>query len=127
MSQAARAWARRAIAAVWLVSGVGFKLLGLVPRHRLIVAAVTGEAHATAVTRLVGAGEALLGLWVLSGRWPRACALVQTLAIASMNLLELRLARELLLAPVPMLLGNALLLALAWCVALQPATGERRS
>jgi hypothetical protein len=30
--------------------GVVFKLLGLLPRHRLIVAAIVGEAAATPVT-----------------------------------------------------------------------------
>ena len=110
---------RAAIAAVWIVFGVGFKLLGMVPRHRLIVASIVGEAAAGPVTLLVGGAEALLGLWVLSGIRPRTCAAVQTLAIASMNTLELRSARGLLLAPVGMVCANVAFLAVVWYCALK--------
>ena len=110
---------RIANAAVWLLFGVVFKLLNVVPRHRLIVAAVVGEAAATPVTRLIGAGEALMGLWILSGWRPRTCALAQTLAIVTMNVIELSVARDLLLSPLGMLCANAVFLALAWSVALQ--------
>jgi len=99
---------------------VAFKLLGLLPRHRLIVAAIVGEAAATPVTRLIGTAEALMGLWILSGWRPRMCALAQTLAIVTMNVIELSVARDLLLSPLGMLCANAVFLAVAWCVALQP-------
>ena len=111
---------RIGVAAVWLVFGLVFKLAGLLPRHQLIVAAVVGEAAARPVTLAVGLGEAALGLWVLSGARPRTCAAVQTLAIATMNGLELSFARELLLAPVQMLCANVALLGAAWYVALHP-------
>jgi len=110
---------RIANAAVWLLFGVGFKLLGLLPRHRLIVAAIVGDAAATPVTRLIGAGEALIGLWILSGWRPRTCALAQTLAIVTMNIIELSVARDLLLSPLGMLCANAVFLAVVWYVALQ--------
>jgi hypothetical protein len=42
---------------VWLLFGLGFKILGLLPRHRLIVAAVLGEAAAGPITLIIGAGE----------------------------------------------------------------------
>src|SRR4030095_17106089 len=61
-------------AAVWLLFGMWFKLFGMSPRHRLIVAAVTGEAAAGPLTMLIGAGETLMALWILSGGLPRACA-----------------------------------------------------
>lgn len=117
---------RIATAALWLLFGVVFKLLGLLPRHRAIVAAVVGEAAATPVTRLVGAAEALMGLWILSGLRPRTCALVQTLAIATMNAIELSVARELLLAPALMVCANAAFLALVWYLALQHPVDEAR-
>jgi uncharacterized membrane protein YphA (DoxX/SURF4 family) len=108
-------------AAVWLIFGVVFKMLGLVPRHRLIVASVVGDAAAGPVTVLVGAAEAAMGLWILSGVRPRACATVQTLAIAAMNALELSLARDLLLAPIPMVYANAAFLGIVWYCALKAA------
>lgn len=110
---------RIATAAVWLVFGVGFKMLGLVPRHRIIVAAVVGEAASGPLTFLVGAAEAAMGLWILSGIRPRLCAAAQTVAIVSMNVLELALARDLLLAPIPMVVTNAAFLSVGWYCALR--------
>lgn len=113
------------VAAVWLVFGLGFKVLGLVPRHRAIVAATVGEDLASALTVVVGLAETGLAVWVLSGVRPRTCAAVQTLAIATMNGLELARAEDLLLAPIPMLFLNAALLSVAWFGALQSA-GARK-
>ena len=93
---------RIGIAAVWLTFGVGFKLLGLVPRHRLIVARIVGDGMAGPLTIAIGLAETALALWVLSGWKPRACAAAQTAAIVTMNAIELSVARDLLLAPVLM-------------------------
>ena len=119
MSATAITLLRIAVAAVWLVFGVVFKLLDVIPRHRLIVASIVGEAAAGPVTLAVGVAETLLGLWVLSGIRPRTCAAVQTLAIAAMNTLELRSARGLLLAPVGMVCANVAFLAVVWYCALK--------
>lgn len=108
-------------AAVWLVFGVVFKILDLVPRHRLIVASVLGEEMARPATLLIGLGEAALGLWILSGFRPRACAAFQTVALISMNALELQLARHLLLAPIAMVGANVVFLSLVWYGALKTA------
>ena len=107
-------------AVVWLIFGLGFKMLGLVPRHRLIVASVLGERWSGPATLLIGAAEAGLALWILSGIRPRLCAATQTIAILVMNALELTFARNLLLAPLPMVCANALFLAAAWYCALCP-------
>jgi uncharacterized membrane protein YphA (DoxX/SURF4 family) len=109
---------RIATALVWFVFGLGFKILGLVPRHRMIVAAIAGESLADPLTYVVGAAEVAIGIWILSGAWPRLCATVQTIAIAAMNAVELTLARELLLAPIPMVCANAAFLAVGWYCAL---------
>jgi hypothetical protein len=109
---------RGSIAAVWLAFGLGAKVLGLVPRHRRIVAAVLGERLAGPVTVTVGLGETALGLWVLSGRRPRTAAALQTAAIASMNALELSRARSQLLAPWPMVAANTAFLAVVWAHAI---------
>lgn len=106
-------------ALVWIAFGLGAKVLHLVPRHEAIVAAVLGEAVAGPVTVLVGLAETLLGVWILTRRWPRLCALVQTFAIASMNTLELCFARERLLAPWPMVAANVVFLSLVWFLALR--------
>ncbi|HTE06516.1 MAG TPA: DoxX-like family protein [Planctomycetota bacterium] len=106
-------------ASVWLLSGVVFKLLDVVPRHRQIVAAVVGEAASRPLTLAIGAGEALMGVWILSGARPRTCAAVQTLAIAAMNAVELSVARDLLLAPAAMVCANLALLAAVWYAALR--------
>lgn len=114
---------RIATAGVWLISGVVFKILDMVPRHRLIVASVLGEAVAGPATLLIGGAEMLMALWILSGVRPRTCAAAQTIAIATMNALELTLARDLLLAPIPMVCANIAFLAVGWYCALgAPAT-----
>jgi hypothetical protein len=114
-------------AAAWLTFGLVFKIFGLVPRHRAIVAQVVGEGAATPVTLLVGVAEVGLWLWILSGVRPRWCAAAQTLAIVTMNLIELRLARELLLAPVPMVLANVVFLSLVWTWAIQTEARRKRA
>jgi hypothetical protein len=111
-------WIRLGIALVWIVFGLVFKALGAVPRHRRIVARVVGERHCGAVTSLVAIGELGLGLWMIYGRYLPLCVGIQTLAITTMNALELRYARDLLLSPLGMLCANTVLLALGWYVAL---------
>lgn len=112
-------------AAVWLVFGLVFKVLHAVPRHDQIVAAVLGPQIARPLTIAIGAAETLLALWILSTRWPRTCAAVQTLAIVAMNTLELTFARDHLLAPAPMVLANTLFLAAGWYLAVQTRARTR--
>src|SRR5262249_46224312 len=111
-------WLRIANAAVWLTFGLVFKALNRVPRHREIAARVLGEAAAGAATLLIGLGECLLGVWILSGFALRGCAVVQTVLIVAMNALEIRYARDLLLSPTGMVVANVGLLGIAWWVAL---------
>ena len=63
-----------------------FKVFDAVPRHRMIVASVLGEEIAGPVTVFIGIAETMIGLWILSGFWPRSCAAVQTVALISMNI-----------------------------------------
>lgn len=85
------------IAAVWLVMGLGAKVLGLAPRHREIVSRILGEEHAGTLTVLIGIGEIFLAVWILSGRYPRLCVAVQIGLVATMNVIESTIARDLLL------------------------------
>jgi hypothetical protein len=92
-----RAALRILIAAVWLVMGLGAKVLGLAPRHREIVARILGEDHAGTLTLLIGLGEVFLAGWILSGRYPRLCVAAQVGLVAMMNVIEFTIARDLLL------------------------------
>ncbi|CAA9270181.1 MAG: hypothetical protein AVDCRST_MAG56-2999 [uncultured Cytophagales bacterium] len=85
------------IAGVWLVNGLCCKLLMLVPRHQQIVSRILGETHAPVLTRAIGLLELLMVVWVLSGIWPRRCALTQLAVVSGMVLLECLLAPDLLL------------------------------
>jgi hypothetical protein len=111
-------WIRLGIALVWIVFGLIFKALGAVPRHRLIVARVIGQSRARAVTLLVAVAEIMLGLWMLFGRYLPLCVGIQTMLIGTMNILELRYARDLLLSPVGMVCANCIFLGFGWYVAL---------
>ena len=111
-------WLRYGIAAVWLLFGLVFKALGTLPRHRQIVERVVGATRASAVLWLVVLAEIGLGVWMLLGRWLPLCMVAQTLLIASMNFLELRRARDLLISPWGMVSVNVVFLALGWYVAL---------
>lgn len=113
-----------ATAAVWLLFGMWFKVLGMVPRHRLIGAAILGEAVATPVIILVGIAEIAIALWIVSGIYPRFCAIVQSIAIVTMNALELSIARELLLAPALMVVANTIFLVVVWYCALKIPTTQ---
>jgi len=116
---------RIATAGVWLVFGFLFKVCQLLPRHQSIVAAVIGPALAGPATVLIGSAETVMGLWILSRRWPLACAAAQTAAIVLMNTLEIIQARELLLSPVGMVCANTVLLLAGWVLALRTAAAER--
>lgn len=107
------------LAAVWLVHGLFNKLLGGSPRHLAIVQSVPGLSGRTGRHALlaIGAGEVLIGLWMLSRRAPRWCAATQTLLLLSMNAVELTYARHLLLWPAGLLPLNVCFLALVWIAA----------
>jgi len=111
-------WLRIGLALVWLAFGLVAKALNAVPRHRRIVARVVGDRASGPVLTLVAGAEIGLAVWLLWGRALAPCAAAQTLMIAAMNGLELRYARDLLLSPLGMLAANAVLLALAWYLAL---------
>ncbi|HEX9367633.1 MAG TPA: DoxX-like family protein, partial [Vicinamibacterales bacterium] len=109
----------RFVAAVWLVHGLYNKLLGGSARHLAIVQSVPGLGGVAGerVLTAVGVGEVAIALWVLSGWRPRLCAVTQTVALLSMNVVELTWARPLLLWPAGLLPLNAAFLALAWTAA----------
>jgi len=102
------------IGSVWVFHGLYSKILDRIPRHRLIVGRILGNERALSATRVIGILEVLLGLWVFIGWQPFACASVQTIALVSMNFLEILLARELLISAIGMLILNFGFLTLTW-------------
>ena len=99
--------------------GLYNKLLGGSARHLAIVQSVPGLDGMTGerVLTAVGIGEVAIALWVLSGWRPRLCAAAQTVALLSMNVVELTFARDLLLWPAGLIPLNLAFLALAWTAA----------
>lgn len=85
------------IALVWFVNGLFCKILKLVPRHEQIVGRILGEEHARLFTVLIGMAELCMTIWILTGIWHRANAVVQILVILVMNVLEMILVPDLLL------------------------------
>lgn len=108
------------IGSVWGFHGLYSKLLDGIPRHRLIVGRILGESLAGPATVAIGLLEVGLGLWAFTGRKRIACATVQTLAIASMNTLEILLADDLLISAFGMVALNAAFLGVVWFWALSP-------
>jgi hypothetical protein len=89
------------VGSVWLLHGLCNKLLHGSPRHLLIVQSVPGLSGQVGeiVLNAVGAAEVLLALWIISGIRPWLALIVQTIALLSMNVVELTFAREHLLWP----------------------------
>lgn len=85
------------IASVWLINGFLFKVLNLVPRHEEIVARILGDAYSGIFIIFIGVAEIAMGIWILSGILPKLNALLQISIIATMNVLEIILAPDLLL------------------------------
>ena len=102
-----------ALAILWLINGFYCKLLHLVPRHEAIVARILGSSHSGILTSAIGILEIGMAAWILSLRFHRLCAIVQAAAIASMNVIEFFLARDLLLfGPINSLLAAGLIVVI---------------
>lgn len=115
------------IGSVWVFHGLYSKILSGIPRHAMIVERVLGERIAGHATLFIGIVEVLLGLWIFSRLKRRACALVQTLAIAAMNTLEIILARDLLVSALGMVVLNFAFISLIWFWALAGTRANHRS
>lgn len=108
------------IGSVWVFHGLYSKLAEGIPRHRQIVERILGENAAGPATMAIGAMEVLLGIWAYSRYQRKACALVQTLALVSMNFLEILLAPDLLISATGMVALNLAFLSLVWHWAIHP-------
>ena len=112
-------WSTFMVAAVWLVHGLFNKLLHFSPRHLQIVQSVPGLAGSRGelVLTAVGMCEVAIAVWVVSGWAATVCAAVQTVFLLSMNIVELSVARSLLLWPAGLVPINLAFLAVAWVAA----------
>jgi len=107
---------RAAVAAVWIYEGLWCKLLHGQPRELEVVEAVPrfGRAIGARFLQALGIVEVALGVWVLSGIAPRACAIAQTVLLVTLNANGLVWARHLIHDPAGMVVKNIAFLALAW-------------
>ena len=85
------------MASIWLVNGLICKVLNLVPRHEANVSRIVGEDHAFLFTKLIGIGEILMAIWIVSCMYRRLNAVIQMILILVMNGIEFILAPDLLL------------------------------
>lgn len=69
----------------------------MVPRHQQIVARLLGNDHAHLLTIMIGCGEVLMSIWIISRFKPKWCGITQMALVLIMNLLEFFLVPELLL------------------------------
>lgn len=113
---------RVAVAAVWLYEGVWCKLLGRERRQLEIVSAVPylSTGAAAPLLKLLGAVETGIGVWVLTGAFPVACAVTQTLLLITLNASGLLVAAKLIHDPGGMVVKNFAFLVLAWVSASLP-------
>jgi len=102
------------IGSIWIFHGMYSKIFDGIPRHRQIVERILGTGIADVATVVIGVMEVILGLWIFSRVWRRCCALVQTLALVTMNFLEILLAKDLLISASGMVALNFALISLVW-------------
>ncbi len=110
---------RGSIALVWLYQGLWCKLLIRQSRHQAIIRAVPylAGAQARAALFTLGATEAFIGAWVVSGWRAPEAALVQTGLVLLMNGGGIIWARQIIPDPVGMLVQNFVFLILVWVAA----------
>lgn len=107
---------RIAVAGVWIYEGLWCKILGRAPDELRVVQAVPnyGPRFGALFLRTLGWVELALGLWVLSGVAPGACALAQTILLVGLNGAGLTFSRHVIHDPAGMVFKNFAFLVLAW-------------
>ncbi|HCN38288.1 MAG TPA: hypothetical protein DIS94_11330 [Bacteroidetes bacterium] len=85
------------IALVWIVNGLFFKILNIVPRHKEIVNKIFPGDWSDLIILIIGILEVLLAIWILTGFKIRLNTLLQVLLILTMNIIEFFYVPDLLL------------------------------
>jgi uncharacterized membrane protein YphA (DoxX/SURF4 family) len=102
---------RLSIAAIWLYEGLWLKILHPSPHELAVVEAVPfGKLSPAQVLALIGAGETLMGLGVLSGLYPRFLAWFQGSVLVLMNGIGIAFSHGAIADPVGLVLKNLPLL-----------------
>ena len=111
--------ARGIVACVWIYEGLWCKLLSGCSSHAAIIRSLPALIASVAdrVLFALGTGEVALGLWILSGRTPRAAFWAQAILLVIMNGGGLIWGRHAIADPTSMVIHNVVLLALAWTIA----------
>ncbi len=128
---------RCVMAAVWFYNGLWLKLIARDAHHLEIVSAVVAGTRVPPVVGLsvIGGGETLLALGVLSGLWPRFVNGFQIGLLVVMNVCGIIFGGGAIERPVGLLIANLPLIACAsMVIALGPGRfamgrggGERRA
>ena len=113
---------RASVAAVWLYEGLWCKLLGRVPQQVEVVTAVPrlGPRFGRTFLKVLGVVEVALGVWVMTGVAPGACAIAQTALLVSLNANGLLWARHIIPEPAGMVVKNVGFLVLVWVCGAMP-------
>jgi uncharacterized membrane protein YphA (DoxX/SURF4 family) len=102
---------RVAVAAVWIYEGLWLKVLRPAPHELALVAAVAPAPLSPArFLLLIGCGETLLGLAVLSGLYARPLAFFQGTLLVLMNFLGILFGGGSIADPVGLVIRNVTLL-----------------
>ncbi len=117
--------ARALVSAEWLHEGLYNKVLGGDPRHEEIVASIPGltRTQALALMRVLGLGETAIAGLVLSGRFRREAAVLQTGLVVAMNAGGLLFAGKHIPNHRRLVLRSAIFIGLVW-VAAQDASSD---
>lgn len=107
---------RASIAAVWLYEGLWCKVFGRAPSQAKVVAAVPkwGPRAGREFLSALGVVEIALAVWVVSGVFPGACAVAQTVLLLTLNANGLLWARHIIHEPAGMIIKNIAFLVLVW-------------
>jgi uncharacterized membrane protein YphA (DoxX/SURF4 family) len=104
------------VAAVWFYEGFWCKILGRMQSQLQVVKAVPrlGPLFGSPFLKTIGVLEVALGIWVMSGIAPGACAIVETMFLVVLNVNGLLWARRFIHDPAGMIFKNIAFLMLAW-------------
>jgi uncharacterized membrane protein YphA (DoxX/SURF4 family) len=125
---------RLGVAAVWIYEGLWLKMLYPSPHELAVMRAVTvGSLSPTTLLFLIGCGELLLGLGVLSSVHPRFLAWFQGVILVLMNALGIAFTGKAIADPaglvvhnLPFLLCILILGVHAPAPSTRPSAGEKR-